>query len=56
MYVLAIAIYTIVVRNNKKSIKKNIIDGIKDMGIGFGIVFILYHIMAQILTWINCGF
>ncbi len=61
LYILGVAIYTYVVKNDamhkhspRTNIKPIIIDGVKEMAIGFAITGVLFFIINQILTWIRC--
>jgi hypothetical protein len=63
LYIFAVSLYTIVVRNSPTNkhvphfdYKATIIDGMKGMAIGFAIVGVLYFALGQILTWIRVGF
>jgi hypothetical protein len=59
-YILGVALYTLVVRNNAMNkhnpfinIKEIIFDGMKDLAIGFFIVGILYLILSFVLKLIH---
>ena len=60
MYIIAVALYTIVVRKSPTNkytphfeYKETIIDGMKGMAIGFAIVAALYYALGFILTIIH---
>jgi hypothetical protein len=62
LYIFAVSLYTIVVRNSptNKNVphfdyKATIKDGAIGMAIGFAVVGALYFALGQILTWIYVG-
>jgi hypothetical protein len=62
LYIFAVSLYTIVVKNSPTNkhvphfdYKGTIIDGMKGMAIGFAVVALLYYLLGFILTAIYVG-
>jgi len=59
-YILAVAIFTIIVKNDAMhkysphtNIKEIIIDGMKGMAIGFAITAAIFFLITKIFSWLG---